>query len=97
MPPPPGYGPPPPYAPPPYLVRKTSGLAVASLIVSVVGFWIYGLGSILGLIFGYIAKSQIDKSGGMQDGRGLAIAGIVIGWIGVGIGAILIVAIAASS
>jgi hypothetical protein len=46
--------------------------------------WIYWIGSILALIFGYIAKNQIDESRGAQSGRGMAIAGIVLGWIGVG-------------
>jgi hypothetical protein len=59
---------------------KTNGLAVASLVLGIV--WIYGIGSVLALIFGYQGKSQIDRSGGEQTGRGLAIAGIVLGWIG---------------
>jgi hypothetical protein len=45
--------------------------------------WIYWIGSILALVFGYIAKSQIDRTGGLQGGRGMAIAGIVLGWIGI--------------
>lgn len=42
------------------------------------------IGSILALVFGYIGKSQIDRSAGRQGGRGLAVAGIVLGWVGVG-------------
>ena len=38
-------------------------------------------GWIVALVFGYIAKNQIDASGGMQRGRGMAIAGIVLGWV----------------
>ena len=37
--------------------------------------WVYWIGSILALIFGYIAKGQINESGGRQGGRGMAIAG----------------------
>ena len=70
-------------------------MAIASLVLGIV--WLYGIGSILALIFGYLAKGQIDQSGGSQTGRGMAIAGIVLGWIGVGILAIVIVAAAASS
>lgn len=40
---------------------------------------------ILALVFGYIAKSQIDRSGGTQGGRGMAIAGIVLGWVWFGL------------
>ena len=46
--------------------------------------WIYWIGSILALVFGYVAKSQIERAGGRETGMGMAIAGIVLGWIGVG-------------
>ncbi len=46
--------------------------------------WIWWIGSALALAFGYSAKAQIDLSGGTQGGRGLAIAGIVLGWVGAG-------------
>jgi hypothetical protein len=55
---------------------------VSSLVLGIV--WIFWIGSILAVIFGYIGKGQIDRSGGTQSGRGLAIAGIVLGWVGVG-------------
>jgi len=97
---PPGYGapPPPPYATygvQPYVAKKTNGFAIASLILG--ALWIYWIGSILALIFGYIGKSQIEKSGDTQDGRGLAIAGIVLGWIGVAVLVIGIIAVAAGA
>jgi hypothetical protein len=72
-------------APPPYaagVAQTTNGLAVASLVLGIL--WLFWLGSLLALIFGYIGKSQIDQSGGAQGGKGLAIAGIVLGWVGVG-------------
>jgi hypothetical protein len=46
--------------------------------------WVWWIGSILALIFGYKAKREIDASAGAQGGRGMAVAGIVLGWIGVG-------------
>jgi hypothetical protein len=71
-----------PYQAPPqpgyYSTGKLSGLAVASLVLGIT--WIFWLGSILALIFGYMALSQIKKS--HDRGRGLAIAGVVLGWIG---------------
>ena len=78
----PAYGYPPPAYPPPIAAPKTNGLAIASLVLGIL--WLYWVGSILALIFGMIAKSQIDQSGGMQQGRGMAIAGIVLGWVGIG-------------
>lgn len=68
---------------------QTNGLAIASMVLGIL--WIYWVGSILALIFGYIAKKQIDESGGRQSGRGMAIAGIVLGWIGVAALALVIV------
>jgi hypothetical protein len=69
-------------------------MAIASLVLGIL--WIWWVGSVLALIFGYIGKNQIDESGGMQSGRGMAVAGIVLGWVGVGSLAIVIVALLAS-
>jgi uncharacterized protein DUF4190 len=75
--------------------RRTSGMAIASLVLGIL--WIYWLGSILALVFGYIAKAEIRRSPDRIDGGGLATAGIVLGWVGVGtlvlmIGFIILVA-----
>ena len=75
----PGQGPPPYGYPPP---QRTNGLAVASLVLGIL--WIYWIGSILALIFGYVAKGQI-RADPRQQGAGMATAGIVLGWVGVGI------------
>lgn len=74
-----------PYAPPP---RSTNGLAIASMVLGIL--WLYWIGSVLALIFGYIARKQIRERG--DGGDGMAIAGIVLGWIGVGFLVIVIVA-----
>lgn len=50
--------------------------------------------SILAVIFGHVALSQIDKRG--EDGRGMAIAGLVLGYIGLA-GLVVVIAVAASS
>ena len=39
----------------------------------------------LALIFAYIAKKRIHESDGAVSGRAMAIAGIVLGWIGIGV------------
>lgn len=70
-----------PPAPAEWRPQTTNGFAVASLVLGIVWFW--GLGSILALVLGYVAKSQIDQSRGAEGGRGMAIAGIVLGWVGV--------------
>jgi len=60
---------------------RTNGFAIASLVLGIV--WIYGLGSILALVFGLVARSQINQSEGSQKGTGLAVAGIVLGIVGI--------------
>lgn len=59
-----------------------NGFAIASLVMGIV--WLMGVGSILALVFGHVATGQIERSGDRQSGRGLALAGIVLGWVGVG-------------
>jgi hypothetical protein len=72
---------------------KTNGLAIASLACSIGGFLVCGIGFILGVVFGYMAKNQIDQSGGTQQGRGMAIAGIIVGWIGIAIAVVALVVV----
>ena len=76
------------YGPPP---RPTNGLAIASMVLGIL--WIYWIGSILALVFGYVARSQIRER--HEGGDGMAIAGIVLGWIGVGVLLITIVLVVA--
>ena len=64
---------------------STNGFAIASLVLGIAQLFCCVIGTVLALVFGYIAKRQIDESGGTQGGRGMAIAGIVLGWIGVGL------------
>ncbi|GAB1512823.1 DUF4190 domain-containing protein [Actinophytocola sp. KF-1] len=70
--------------------RPTNGMAIASMVLGIV--WVYWIGSILALIFGYVALKEIRRSG--QSGEGMAIAGIVLGWIGVGIFLITVLVVA---
>jgi hypothetical protein len=75
--------------------KATNGLAIASMVLGIL--WVYWIGSILALIFGYVAKGQIAAAGGTQGGRGMAIAGIVLGWVGIGMLLLGIVALAVGS
>lgn len=67
----PGYGG---FAPP--MQPRWNGLAIAGFILS---FFI----SLVGLILSVIALNQINKSGGTQKGKGLALAGIIISALGI--------------
>ena len=58
-------------------------LAIVSLVTSVLGI------SLVGIITGHIGLSQIGKIG--EKGRGLAIAGLVLGYLGILISIIVLV------
>lgn len=89
------YGYPPAGAPYGYpTTSKNNGLAIASLVCSFF-FWIYGVGAILAIVFGFIARSQIKQSNGTQRGGGMALAGIIIGFVGIVIGIVVVIVVVA--
>jgi Na+-transporting methylmalonyl-CoA/oxaloacetate decarboxylase gamma subunit len=61
------------------MMRTTNGMAIASLVLSILG--LFGIGSLLGIIFGYKARREIRASRGAEGGDGLALAGIIIGFV----------------
>lgn len=74
--------------------NTTNGMAIASMVLGIV--WVYWIGSILALVFGYVALRQIRQRG--QQGKGMAIAGIALGWVGAAtLVAIIIFAISSAS
>ncbi|RDI43837.1 DUF4190 domain-containing protein [Nocardia mexicana] len=65
-----------PYGYPQQQAQGTNGLAIGSLIASILGLCTC-IGAIVGIVLGIIALNQIKERGG--EGRGLALAGI---WVG---------------
>ena len=57
---------------------KSSGMAIASLVMGILGFCTAGLTALLGLVFGFVALSQIRRSQGSLKGRGFALAGTIV-------------------
>lgn len=83
----PGYGG---YAPAP----KTNTLAIVSLISAIVGFVLIPfVPSIVAVITGHMSLGQIKRTG--EQGRGLGLAGTIIGWVGVGLWVLAIIALLA--
>jgi hypothetical protein len=84
---------------PPFMARQTNGLAIASLVCSCAGPFLLGIGCVLGIIFGFVARSQIKKSNGFQEGNGLALAGIIVGFscIAIFILAVILIAVFANN
>ena len=68
------YAPPPQsqYTAQPAAAQHTSGMAIASLVFGIIG------GSLFAIIFGAVALGQIGKDPNLS-GKGLAIAGIILG------------------
>ena len=63
-----------------YTGSQTNGMAIASMVLGIAG-WVLcaggGIGSIVGLILGIVALNQIKKNPN-QEGKGMAIAGIIL-------------------
>lgn len=61
---------------------KMAPMAVASLVLGVVGMTVLPcLGSILAIVFGHVALRQMHASQGKLGGKGLAIAGLIMGYL----------------
>jgi hypothetical protein len=62
-------------------VRRTSSLAVVSLVAGLLGWTLAPwLGSIIAIITGHMARAEIRRDPAGLEGDGLAIAGLVLGW-----------------
>ena len=88
-----GYGATPTYVPV-MPQPKTNGMAIGSMVVSIVGITLvacYGGGGLLGIvgaILGHVARRQIKAR--KESGDGMALAGIIIGWISAGLGLLVV-------
>jgi len=61
-------------------------MAILSLIAGIAGLSLLPfVGSVVAVILGPIAKRDIAASGGAQTGEGLATAGSILGWVGIGL------------
>jgi hypothetical protein len=69
------YGGGPPMAP------RNNGMAITSMVLGIIGVLTCGgvLFSVGAIIFGHVAQSQIRRTG--EQGNGMAVAGLVLGYI----------------
>jgi hypothetical protein len=76
-----------PYQPSPYPVPvgsgRTNALAAVSLGFGIGQMFLPFLGALVAIVMGHIAKSQIRQTG--EYGAGLATAGLVLGYLGIGL------------
>lgn len=76
---------------------KSNGLAIASMVCGIVSVPLsccYGAGlpvALAAVIMGFIARKQINESGGSQGGQGMALAGIITGFVSMVVGIIVLV------
>jgi hypothetical protein len=59
-------------------VARTNGLAIASLACGIAQFVVGPLATIPAIVFGHVARHQIRRTG--EQGAGLALAGLILGW-----------------
>jgi uncharacterized protein DUF4190 len=75
--------------------QRTNGLAIAAMVVSIVSVPLllcYGFGGLLGVagaIMGHVARRQVRDTG--EQGNGMALAGIIVGWVTTGLAIIGVV------
>ena len=78
---------------------SANGKAITSLVCGCIGvcccFTL--IASILAVIFGHIAKGEIRASGGQQGGDGMALAGLILGYTGLALGFVYLLASIVSS
>ncbi len=68
-------------------IPKTSLLAVTSLVTGLLGWTLLPLlGSLVAIVTGHMARSEIRRSGGTLDGDGMALVGLALGWAPVVLG-----------
>ena len=75
------------YPPPQVPTTRTSTTAIISLVAGICGWSILPfLGSLVAIITGHIAMGEIKKGGGMITGKGMATAGLIMGYLSIALG-----------
>jgi len=61
--------------------RDPGGLAIASLVLSLAGFMFCGVTAIPGMVMGFVELGRIKRGESPESGRGMALAGAIVGTI----------------
>jgi hypothetical protein len=72
----------------PYAAPRRNGLGIAAMVLGIVAvvipcFWVLQVPGVLAVIFGAISLSQFKRSPERYTGRGMAIAGLVLGLVSI--------------
>ncbi|QOW20400.1 DUF4190 domain-containing protein [Lysobacter ciconiae] len=83
-----------PLPPPTQQVRRTSSMAVISLVAGILGWTLLPfVGSIAAIVTGHMARSEIKRGNGTVEGDGLAVSGLVLGYAMVALAIISIIGV----
>jgi len=77
-----------------YPATQTNGLAIAALICGVAQIAAGPLTGIPAIILGHVARSRIRQTG--EQGAGMALAGVILGYVGLVLFVIVVIAIIAA-
>lgn len=78
----------------PYPPRQTNTMAIISLVSGLLGWSVLPfIGSIVAIITGHLARSEIRRDPQGRDGDGLAVAGLVLGYAMVGVAILSVLAL----
>ena len=84
------------WSPAGYATPQNSGKATGSLICGILSFFVCPVVlSIVAIILGTQALTEIRQSGGRVTGEGMAQAGLILGWISIAIAIVIVVIVIA--
>lgn len=76
--------------------RQTSALAITSLVSGLLGWTLIPfIGSLVAIITGHMARSEIRRQPERYEGDGMALAGLILGYLAVGLTVLAVLAFAA--
>ena len=74
--------------------RTTSPLAVVSLVTGLLSWVILPLvGALVAIVCGHMARGEIRRDPDRLDGDGLALAGLILGWVNIALMVLTVLAI----
>ena len=75
-----------PYPTPAPFMGQTSTMAIVSLISGILSWFLLPfIAAIVAVVTGHMAKNEIKKSSGMVTGNGMATAGLILGYVQLGL------------
>ena len=74
--------------------QRTNSMAVASMVCGIGQIFFWFLAGVPAIVFGHIARRQIRETG--EAGDGMALAGLIMGYVGVLLPILLVAGIAAA-